>query len=890
MTMQNRSAMLASLLLLISAPRDASSFSAPRHHHRHGTGVRSNRLRIGTSFTKARTTTKARRTFQNQRTLAGSTESSTSSQLYAHLAYLDSLNAITSNPDLFPTTSDYIRTLSRAGLDDGSQAPSAEEFLTQLSTELLRASSSSPPTSSDSEPVVAAMASSAMEAMPAASASAPLSPLNSFAETMAPALTSAAGVYTAANGYDASSYSQLLADGRNGYIVNGYDADYTAASSSGYATEFAAATNAATVNGDDGSGFGTEFASAATNAAVDAANNELGVGDAFAEPSGISTAIADGLAGAAETASNAAEAAATATATATATTAAGPSESFASWHAQGGSNALRDLASSIPTSDVEQQDVSYVAQAAQQAWHGANTGNWYDPVAVTNSYTSSSLNVASAVDVSSAATEPSVAATVAMVDSAVSPSMPSDPVVTASIDTAPIESAIQSSPLIPEVNNEVFSNDLSSQLSDLSYEGMNSDMTNAATTASNKAPVLSDYIKSQLEKIAKDAEPAMQNTMASAKEVGSASKAKLGQMFDSMSHSFDGLSDRVADASNSFEGLSGHMSEKVAGVSNSLGGLSGQVSKAATAGVEGVRSIGDTVQSGTSNFGEGMAGLTSSVKSVGSSLPPPPTMPKVNLNVPNVKFDAPTLPHVDLPAVNIQTPPLPAVNMPNIPPPSLPTPVVEGTNAAMKSVGDASLSDFGNGVISAIKFTGGIMVKFLDFILNAVAGTSVASILTNVQTSVNSVIDNATHSVLSTINGIANMSVKEILQNLMALIIAITDILLKIMNAVIYLISGRDGENWLLQATTTVNEASSHLLAQASLTYHDITHASMAELAHNIGDYSQYVGNELYALMGSLNGAEGDILLSSLDGSSGHMLNADVLDGVAAAVQTAMNM
>jgi hypothetical protein len=127
------------------------------------------------------------------------------------------------------------------------------------------------------------------------------------------------------------------------------------------------------------------------------------------------------------------------------------------------------------------------------------------------------------------------------------------------------------------------------------------------------------------------------------------------------------------------------------------------------------------------------------------------------------------------------------------------------------------------------------------------------------------------------------MSLREVIQHSLALIIAVTDILVKIMNAVVYLISGRDGAGWALQATSTVNEASSQLLAQAGSTYDHVTHASLTELTHTIGDYSHYVGDEFVALIGSLNGAvvHGSIPLDGVpvDG-----------DALVTAVQTALNM
>ena len=126
----------------------------------------------------------------------------------------------------------------------------------------------------------------------------------------------------------------------------------------------------------------------------------------------------------------------------------------------------------------------------------------------------------------------------------------------------------------------------------------------------------------------------------------------------------------------------------------------------------------------------------------------------------------------------------------------------------------------------------------MNLILGAVAGTSVASLLSNVQSSISSVIDNSSHSILSTLSNIGNMTIIEILQSIMAMMFVITDIILKILNAVIYIISGKDGSDWALQASDSVDHASSQLMAQAYATYEsDVTHTSLTQLAHNIELY-----------------------------------------------------
>ncbi len=128
--------------------------------------------------------------------------------------------------------------------------------------------------------------------------------------------------------------------------------------------------------------------------------------------------------------------------------------------------------------------------------------------------------------------------------------------------------------------------------------------------------------------------------------------------------------------------------------------------------------------------------------------------------------------------------------------------VIKETSAAINRIGDASLSDVGNVILSTINFIGGMIINFIDPIINPISGTNIASILVDAKSAVLSLIDNAGHLVLSTLKSIGDMSVIEIIQHLMILVIVITDILLKILNAIIYLASGKDGASWILLATS----------------------------------------------------------------------------------------
>jgi len=87
--------------------------------------------------------------------------------------------------------------------------------------------------------------------------------------------------------------------------------------------------------------------------------------------------------------------------------------------------------------------------------------------------------------------------------------------------------------------------------------------------------------------------------------------------------------------------------------------------------------------------------------------------------------------------------------------------------------------------------------KLIDSILNLVAGTSVEATLLAIQTSISTTIDSASHSVVSTLSAIGDISIRDVFNGIMTLILMIGDILMKAANAAVYLASGK-GEKFLI--------------------------------------------------------------------------------------------
>lgn len=201
---------------------------------------------------------------------------------------------------------------------------------------------------------------------------------------------------------------------------------------------------------------------------------------------------------------------------------------------------------------------------------------------------------------------------------------------------------------------------------------------------------------------------------------------------------------------------------------------------------------------------------------------------------------------------------------------------------------DTSLADIGNSVLRGIEYLGGTLFGFLNWMIGAVFGTSLSQILSSVQTSLSNLIDNATSSALNLLSSLGNLTIKEILEAFLTILLVITDVIMKVLNALVYLISGKDAAGWALQASSAANNYGTKLLAQAGSTYQDVTHKSLGELAMSIGDYSHHVGEELLAVINTLSAHGG--VQSVMDNTGGDVsyLSAENLEQIATSVHTAL--
>ncbi|KAL3772896.1 hypothetical protein ACHAWO_009649 [Cyclotella atomus] len=402
---------------------------------------------------------------------------------------------------------------------------------------------------------------------------------------------------------------------------------------------------------------------------------------------------------------------------------------------------------------------------------------------------------------------------------------------------------------VPEVPNTApdVTNTLSSQLSDIAYSqsfdhaetvSKRFSMPHLPKLSTVQSPNANEAV-SKVKEFATHSTESINQALAQAKETGS---SQLNNWFGSVSDSFDGLPEKVAIIRSSG--------------AESFGKVASELQKVQAPSLD------------TSKLPIFDVASMPSVDMSKLNMPPLPQMPKV------------VVPEVKMPSL---------AGVQNSIPPRESHIVVDGSKAASPThvnFADNSLSDIGHSILGGIKYIGGLMFQFLDWIITAVAGTSMSQIFGSVQTSISTLVDNASSAIVNVLNGLGNLTLKEILQALLTLILVVTDLTLKVMNALVYLLSGKDAGDWVLQANTAVHGYGDQLLA----TYQDVTHKSLGELATSIGDYSHHVGEELLAIMNSLSTQDG--VENVLRGTGGDVsyLSAENVDAIATAVQTALTL
>ena len=207
--------------------------------------------------------------------------------------------------------------------------------------------------------------------------------------------------------------------------------------------------------------------------------------------------------------------------------------------------------------------------------------------------------------------------------------------------------------------------------------------------------------------------------------------------------------------------------------------------------------------------------------------------------------------------------------------------IAQSTSKTVETVGKETLSDLGNGVIHAIKVVATFFVQVVDSVLKELLGTTTGELIHIAKVSVDTAVSGAVNSVTHTVSDIGNMTMSQMIQNLVGLVVMITKFILTVLNAVVKLLSGKEASEWALAATTTVTQKAGELTSLASSTATDLTHKSFAELVSSVDSFSTDVGKQLIEGAGVLT----DAVSTQLATDGGAALAGSTIDGVASALQ-----
>lgn len=177
-----------------------------------------------------------------------------------------------------------------------------------------------------------------------------------------------------------------------------------------------------------------------------------------------------------------------------------------------------------------------------------------------------------------------------------------------------------------------------------------------------------------------------------------------------------------------------------------------------------------------------------------------------------------------------------------------------GDTSALDKISQSSLEDLSSDVAGGIKLMG----NSLGQVLTAVDGTlqdnvgltlsgTTSSVVERAQISIAAVVNSATASITETIqhkiHDIGSMTVTEVLQNLVTLLIVVSKLLFSILNTIVSLLSGKGMTEWAVATTGAIEQKAAALSMQAATAASDLTHKSLMDLTNSIAHYSQDVAD-----------------------------------------------
>jgi hypothetical protein len=181
--------------------------------------------------------------------------------------------------------------------------------------------------------------------------------------------------------------------------------------------------------------------------------------------------------------------------------------------------------------------------------------------------------------------------------------------------------------------------------------------------------------------------------------------------------------------------------------------------------------------------------------------------------------------------------------------------VAAGGTAAVQTVGEKSIADLGADVVSGLQVVGHSMENGINMILSQIDyehDTTVRSIVSGAQHSVDEAVNGAISSIMTTLDNIGNITLEQLASSFIQLLVTVVKFVFVVVSAIIQMLSGRGLDEWTMATIGAVEREATSLSTQASTALYDATHTSLADLGTSVGHFSHDVGQLVVQTIGIL--------------------------------------
>ena len=140
------------------------------------------------------------------------------------------------------------------------------------------------------------------------------------------------------------------------------------------------------------------------------------------------------------------------------------------------------------------------------------------------------------------------------------------------------------------------------------------------------------------------------------------------------------------------------------------------------------------------------------------------------------------------------------------------------------------IDQFATGTMQSLETVGNSLLHFSNTLFEKSTHPSLLQLIEGAQMSINKVVTGAIEAALSTVNAIGDITVRQMIQGLVQLVILVTKVLFQIINMLVAAMSGHGITEWADYATAYMNEQALQLEMMANSVATDISHKGITDL------------------------------------------------------------